>query len=459
MFTTAEAAEQLGVSARRVRALIAAGDLPAQRVGSQWLLDEDAVRARAQAPRRAGRPRGGEKDARAIGGYLLMNRDHTVARFSYSRTRQHVVALEPLDDAAWAPPGACVPTGKLHADRMSAWIESRLIPRERPHLAELMAGLGLANNAELAFASLGLSLSDQYWFKPVDAETGEPLPLSWAEVNYFDNGFDDVVGAAMMGGNAASAGMADRSPSNTTNGMLAKRWVQRDGRPFLLKGSTHGMGREPHSELLATRLCQRLLASQDYVPYELVFEDGAPCSLCPDMVDATTELIPAADVVGCYGLREPGLYEPYVQLVSELAGRDLRQSIDKMIVCDYLMCNDDRHLYNFGLIRDVESLQVLGAAPLFDNGCAFFARATLAQLRAPRFFYTAHPFAERPLGQLALAQDYSWFDADALEGFADEVAEVLSGNENLPGEFAELAAVHVQRAIEQVVEFAAEAHR
>ena len=130
-----------------------------------------------------------------------------------------------------------------------------------------------------------------------------------------------------------------------------------------------------------------------------------------------------------------------------MAGRSLRESIDKMIVCDYLMANDDRHLFNFGLIRDVESLQVLGCAPLYDSGCAFFARATLAQLRVKRYFYDSHPFREAPYSQLALVEDFSWFEPEKLDGFTDEVREVLSQNEDLTEEFVELAVKHVQRNI------------
>ena len=51
-----QAAELLGVSGRQVRALIASGHLPAQRLGSVWLLDPDVVRARARQSAPAGRP-------------------------------------------------------------------------------------------------------------------------------------------------------------------------------------------------------------------------------------------------------------------------------------------------------------------------------------------------------------------------------------------------------------------
>lgn len=56
LLTVAEVACELGLSASRVRALIAAGRLKASKLGSQWIViasDVDAVRTRV-----SGRPKG-----------------------------------------------------------------------------------------------------------------------------------------------------------------------------------------------------------------------------------------------------------------------------------------------------------------------------------------------------------------------------------------------------------------
>lgn len=52
---TATAAKQLGVSARRVRQLIDSGRLKAEKVGRDWLIHKDALKA--VAVRKPGRPR------------------------------------------------------------------------------------------------------------------------------------------------------------------------------------------------------------------------------------------------------------------------------------------------------------------------------------------------------------------------------------------------------------------
>jgi len=55
LINTKEASEKLGVNGQRVRALIAAGRLPAQKVGRDWVIREkDLAKV---ADRKVGRPR------------------------------------------------------------------------------------------------------------------------------------------------------------------------------------------------------------------------------------------------------------------------------------------------------------------------------------------------------------------------------------------------------------------
>lgn len=54
LITTAQAAQQLGVSVRRVQALIKARRLPAEKVGRDWLISESNLERVAE--RKTGRP-------------------------------------------------------------------------------------------------------------------------------------------------------------------------------------------------------------------------------------------------------------------------------------------------------------------------------------------------------------------------------------------------------------------
>jgi excisionase family DNA binding protein len=56
LLTTKEAATVLGVTDRRVRAMIGAGQLPAHQLGRDYAIEEKALEAVARIERKAGRP-------------------------------------------------------------------------------------------------------------------------------------------------------------------------------------------------------------------------------------------------------------------------------------------------------------------------------------------------------------------------------------------------------------------
>jgi excisionase family DNA binding protein len=57
LVTTQAAATQLRISTRRVRALIAAGVLKAEKIGRDWMIEEAHIAALKKLPRPRGRPR------------------------------------------------------------------------------------------------------------------------------------------------------------------------------------------------------------------------------------------------------------------------------------------------------------------------------------------------------------------------------------------------------------------
>ena len=42
--------------------------------------------------------------------------------------------------------------------------------------------------------------------------------------------------------------------------------------------------------------------------------------------------------------------------------------MENLFILDYLMLNNDRHLKNFGIIRNVNTLKWEKVAPIFDTG-------------------------------------------------------------------------------------------
>ena len=98
----------------------------------------------------------------------------------------------------------------------------------------------------LLTGSLGLSLSDQYWIRPIGSDLG------WEDVNLFDNPFPENLGDLLFGRGCDPCQVKLPSPDLTTDGVLRKRWKIIHRRRCLLKSGTEPYGQEPYNEVAAS---------------------------------------------------------------------------------------------------------------------------------------------------------------------------------------------------------------
>ena len=418
--TVAEASAKLGVSPTRVRQLIRSGVLAAEQVAGIWLIDEKSVEARREHNPGRGRP-SARLSQPNISRYLLMNRDHEVLAFRFDASTGEFLDADEIIDAKRAPLSIMSPRGtKASKTALSYWWCHRAIPKARHGIEAKLVELGVADTYDLPFKSMGLSLSDQYWIKPYGSE------IRWSDVNYFENDFSEAPVEEWM----ADVGLD--SPDNTSDGVLSKRWVCRNGERCLLKGGTL-LDQEPYNEVIATELFSRLLSDGDYVPYTLIEWGGAPVSSCPNFVGPTEEFIPAYyvnEVLPQVPHRDS--YRHYVECCVALGVEDIETALGKMILCDDIMANTDRHWRNFGLIRDVETLEYR-AAPLFDTGSSLWCRVPTRELAYTPFVVNMRPFYEDADRQLRLIGDTSWLDLDKLAGFPEWASDFLDENPSMYG--------------------------
>lgn len=103
--------------------------------------------------------------------------------------------------------------------------------------------------------------------------------------------------------------------------------------------------------------------------------------------------------------------------------------MSQMIVCDALLANSDRHWRNFGIIRNVDTLEIRHA-PLFDSGNCLWYNVPTAVLVAGEFGFAAEPFGPDPSVQLALADSLDWFEA-IRAGLERRIIEVSAAVEVL----------------------------
>lgn len=418
--TVKEAAERLGVSAARIYQLVQNGALAAERVGNQLIIDTHSVEARLSNRPATGRP--ARKAPEDTARFMLMNGNHEVLGFSYSMGADRFVSIDEVEDASRAPLGVVSPRGKSASlAALSQWWAHRSIPVSRQHVDEKLRELGLEDTAQIPFESLGLSLSDQYWIRPSGTS------VEWKDINFFQNDFPGMSISPEQANLDWLANVGLDSPDNTSDGELPKKWIKQDSVPALVKGAGP-LGQEPYNEMVACALYRRILEPGEYVAYEQIDSPRGALSCCVDFVGPNEEFIPAFYVLQVK--RRPNHFNEffhYVDCCASLGVETITSLLEKMIVCDDILANHDRHWRNFGLVRDIETLEYR-PAPLFDNGSSLWCNVDEAALLRGDFTFSTKPFYEDPKRQLRLVNDFSWLDFSALDGFVDEARSILEGN-------------------------------
>ena len=68
------------------------------------------------------------------------------------------------------------------------------------------------------------------------------------------------------------------------------------------------------------------------------------------------------------------MYEHFIYVCTKL-GMDegvVRSFLEYQILADFVLTNTDRHLNNFGVLRNANTLKFIGMAPIFDSGNSMF---------------------------------------------------------------------------------------
>lgn len=354
--------------------------------------------------------------------FTLMNKNKKVFDFVYDEEEHFIVNFERNypENEDYAPFGL-IKMNEIDKVEFNKWWKNRQIPASRKGLKEVLHNSNVydKDNFDLLDAkAYCLSLSDQYWVKGVDEE------ISWESINFFDNEFSEDIGKILFNGGKTALNLNLNTPDMTSNGNYEKRWKIIDGERYLLKAGSKIYNQEPFNELIATKLYERLLNKDEYVEYSVIFDDDKAISKCKNFITKNTELVPAWKINEYYEfLDDEDKYTHYIRCLNNLGIKDAETLTDKMIVCDYIIANKDRHFNNFGVIRDVNTLKFIGVAPIFDNGCSLWYDEN--DMYVGEFFLTK-PFEEYEKTQLSLVKKLEWLDISKLEDFPNEVKTILS---------------------------------
>ncbi|MBO4676999.1 MAG: HipA domain-containing protein, partial [Oscillospiraceae bacterium] len=326
------------------------------------------------------------------------------------------------------------------------WTE-RSIPASRSGVREALETLEISNTRMLLLRCLGLSLSDQYWIRPEGAE------LQWEKINFFNNPFSEDIGDVLFGGDKKANALDFSSPDSTSDGNLKKRWKIIDGKRCLIKGGSNPFRQQPFNEVIATGIMERL--GIPHVPYTLTWNQEMPYSVCEDFITGDTELIPAWRIIQTQKKQNDlSTYQHFVNCAEGLGIPDVVPFLNRMIVLDYIIANEDRHLNNFGAIRNAETLEWICMAPIYDSGSSLGYDKLAFEIRRARNV-NCKPFKNHHEEQLKLVTDFSWINFDQLADIRDLIVETLSAEgteEFVVKERIEIIAESVLTRIEHVRE-------
>lgn len=318
------------------------------------------------------------------------------------------------------PVGIPIRRGVIDRAAMNAWWTERSIPASRSGVREALEMLEITSTKMLLVRCYGLSLSDQYWICP------EGENLAWDDINFFHHDFSEDIGDILFGERKKKDGLDLSSPDNTSDGNLKKRWKIINGKRYLIKGGSNPFCQQPFNEVIASGIMERLGIS--HIPYTVAWNKGAPYSVCEDFVDENTELVPAWRIIQTKKRRNNiSVYQHFINCCEALGIKDVSTFLDQMLVLDYIIANEDRHLNNFGALRNAETLEWIGMAPIYDSGSSLGYDKVPAQMYSEREVI-CKPFKNHHEEQIKLVTSFDWIDFDQLSDVEELITEVLSAD-------------------------------
>lgn len=325
-----------------------------------------------------------------IANYTLRNKDIPLIRFSLLRELQrgldaeqyaYTVHIDSVDtEHSYLLPQAL--RYDLNDKKLLRWINHRKAPKNRQFVQQIMSSIeDDANPLKYVDISHALSLNDAYWI------TNDAANSKWDEYNLYDHPFDEILAHVAFTGYSKRVSGVVTSPELTSSGMLKKCWTKRPEGIFLMKGDDfipRPDGRSQATmEFYAAQVADKM--GFEHIHYDLEkfhHRNGTEemVCLCPLFTSADIGFVPAYEFFNDQGI------EITAENISELATQTKMayayglNAYQDLMVFDSVICNQDRHLGNFGYLVDNNTGKYLRPAPIFDNGLSLLAGAAQGNL-------------------------------------------------------------------------------
>lgn len=267
--------------------------------------------------------------------------------------RQIVKIINPKE----MPVGTLSNNQMVQARLFLSWLYSRVIPNDRQNKLQIEKILHTTVN-DAYLRSLGVSLTDCYWFK--DDDCG----LKWKDVNFHDNGFSKDYAESILTG-ISHDNVSFDIPDITTDGALKKVWLSVNGEATLVKcgdigEKTNGKHLLSANEIIASEIANIIgLNHVQYYPVNINNEVlcACPCYINTPDCDAITML---QFVHQDFSYNKAGISKLYKEI-------NALDNYYKMLFFDAFIGNFDRHEKNITFRKDINTGNI-SLLPVFDSG-------------------------------------------------------------------------------------------
>ncbi len=327
--------------------------------------------------------------------------------------------------------------GQMNNMKFHEWWRDRAIPKTRHGARSALQRLGYSSTNSALVNNLALSLSDCYWIRPREER------LTWKDTNLFTNDFVDTFGEITINrDHMIDLRKETRFNCATSQGELQKKWcIDKEGRRYMIKGNYGQSYQQSLNEIFAAKLHEQQGFSE-YTHYSLVRlqVDGNVESLgcmCYDFCSEDVECISAWELLQTIKIKQnESYYYPLKKVCLKLGMSEEKFSdfIDYQIMTDYLITNTDRHMNNIAIVRNPDTLQVLGFAPIYDSGNSMFYNIPYEKLSQVRLDdIRTHSFIEKEIKLLQYVRNRSLVDIDKAEmDFSIYEKDVLERHIRIP---------------------------
>ena len=327
--------------------------------------------------------------------------------------------------------------GQMNNMKFHEWWRDRAIPKTRHGARSALQRLGYSSTNSALVNNLALSLSDCYWIRPREER------LTWKDTNLFTNDFVDTFGEITINqDHMIDLRKETRFNCATSQGELQKKWcIDKEGRRYMIKGNYGQSYQQSLNEIFAAKLHEQQGFSE-YTHYSLVRlqvdgnVEGLGC-MCYDFCSEDVECISAWELLQTIKIKQnESYYYPLKKVCLKLGMSEEKFSdfIDYQIMTDYLITNTDRHMNNIAIVRNPDTLQVLGFAPIYDSGNSMFYNIPYEKLSQVRLDdIRTHSFIEKEIKLLQYVRNRSLVDIDKAEmDFSIYEKDVLERHIRIP---------------------------